>query len=150
MPTNVAYPLINGHRYSWASIELGVAGDLTRGFKSINYSDGLEPGKVPGTDPSAIGRTRGKHTAEGSVEMYRTEAQNLIEKIGDGFYEVAWDITVCYREPGLPIITDSIRGVRLKKTNADNSDGSDASSLKFDPDIILPILWNGIAGVIAR
>ena len=47
MAIPISYPLINGHRYSWASVELTFAnGPVIRGVKSIDYGDELTPGKA--------------------------------------------------------------------------------------------------------
>ena len=144
----IQYPLINGHRYSFASIEAKANGLKIIGFKSINYDDGLKPTALGGTTPVKIGRTRGAYEAKGDCEMYRLEANALMASLGPGFYEVAWTFTVQYSEnDDQPVTTDTILGVRLESTASSNSDGPDASTLKFGLNIIKPILWNGVSGV---
>lgn len=144
----VEYPLINGHRYSFSSIELKINGTKYIGVKSINYDDGLKPAQLGGTTPLMIGRTRGKYEAKGDVEFYRIEAQAILDELDDGFYEVPFDIVVQYSEDDdQPVTTDNLVGVRLESTAASNSDGPDASTLKFGLNIIVPIKWGGKSGV---
>lgn len=141
----VIYPLINGHRYSFASIEAVFNGIPLLGFKSINYEAGLEPGELYGTDPNMIGRTRGKKSTSCDFEMYRIEAQLFMGTLGAGgigFGETAFNIIVVWAEPvaavGLipaPVITDTIIGCRVKKVSSGNAEGTDGSTLKFECSI---------------
>src|SRR5258707_785556 len=84
MPIPISYPLINGHRYSWNSVELGLgpAGIIMRGVSSIDYGDQLTPGNLRGTGPNVVGRTRGEYDADAEIEMYRLEWENLKGQLG--------------------------------------------------------------------
>lgn len=138
MPYQIEYPLINGHRFSWASIEaqFGDAG-LIIGLKSINYSPKLDPGKVYGTAPQKIGRTRGKADETADCEMLRLEFENLKETLGNqgiGYGETAFDIVVQFHEDGGPTLTDTIIGCRITAVDLSNADGTDASMAKLTLD----------------
>ena len=139
----VSYPEINGHRFSFASIELFMAGSPLPivGFKSINYSEELEPGDVYGTAPQKLGRTRGKQNASCDFEMYRLEWENLKATLGAGgigYGEQAFNIVVTWSElPSSPIvITDVILGARITKAEFSNSEGTDASTVKLTCNVM--------------
>lgn len=146
MPFAISYPFINGHRYSWASIEVRILDRIFFGFSSINYSGTLEPADVYGTGSKKIGRTRGRETFDGSMEMYRLEFENLKIALAalnnsQGFGEVPFDIIVAYAETGV-VVTDTIIGARIVTPGSDNSEGTDASVISCDLSI-MDILWNG-------
>lgn len=141
-PISIDYPLINGTRFEYASIEIKAAGKRYVGVKSIDYSQDLEPGQVYGTHAQKIGRTRGELKPDGSMEMYKEEATNLIVGLGPGYMEVVFDIVVNYSE-GLNIVTDTIKGCRIKKVSDSHSQGTDAITTKLDLDV-MSILFNGI------
>src|SRR4051812_7999365 len=94
-PQLITYPSINGNRYSGNSIEAVFNNLLLTGFKSISYSEGLEPSDVFGAAADKIGRTRGQAKPEGSFVIFKEEYQNLIQTLGlsgVGYKEVAFDI----------------------------------------------------------
>jgi len=137
----LSYPLINGHRFSFASIEAVFNGIPFVGFKSINYSQELEPGDVFGSRPQKIGRTRGKANASCDFEMYRLEWENLKTTLGIGgvgYGETPFNITVTYAEQsfGGPVITDLIEGVRVTKVEFSNQEGTDPSTVKITCNVM--------------
>lgn len=154
-------PLVNGHRYSYASIEIAIPiiGKRYVGAKSINYIDSLEPANVYGTSSLKIGRTRGKADSTGSLELYASEAddfQLLLVTAGlaqgiygpaPGFMEIYFDIFVAYVEQGVqsPIV-DTVQAVRITKADKSRSEGTDALTVKYDLNIGT-ILHNGIRAV---
>lgn len=139
----IQYPDINGKRYSFASIEAKINGAKYLGFKSINYSDGIEPGIVKGTSPQPLGRTRGEYSASGDCEVYLEEAQAVIDALGEGWGEKPIQIVVQFAEDGKAVQTHQLNGVLLTKAEHSNAVGTDASSVKFTMSIISPILRNG-------
>ncbi|HWL89420.1 MAG TPA: hypothetical protein VNO21_26630 [Polyangiaceae bacterium] len=142
----VRYPLINGVRYDFSSIETNIAGLSTLGVAELTYSDNLEPGELFGTHAQRLGRTRGQYKAEGSITLYRAEGDDLIVRLGNGFLEVVFDIYAFYAEADQPLVTDSLIGCRIKKPDVSNSAGSDPLKIKFDLDLMY-ILHNGIAPI---
>jgi len=142
----LAYPLINGVRYDFSSIEVKVSGRSFLGIKEIAYSDSLEPGEVYGAHAQVLGRTRGQYKAEGSMTLFRAEADEWLQALGEGFLEAVFDIQVFYAEAGMPLVTDTLVGCRIKKPDISLSAGSDALQVKFDLHMLY-ILHNGIAPI---
>jgi hypothetical protein len=126
------YPLINGKRYSFASIELNFNGLIFLGFKEISYSDDLEPGEIRGTHPQMLARTIGDYKAEASASMYMEEYNTLIASMGDGFMEQPFDVNATYADDGQPTVTDRVVGCRIKKNEYSHSQGTDGLIVKVD------------------
>lgn len=150
----IAYPLINGHRFSFSSVEMTFGINKFIGVKSLNYKAMLEPAEVRGSRAQALGRTRGKYSCEGSVELYMQEWDELTTVLsaqGVGIYEATFDIKVAYAElPASPIVMDVLAGVRLKGGERALADGSDeAITVKADLSILY-IIENGKLPMQAR
>ena len=135
------YPLVNGTRQEWSSIEAKIAGDVFLGIREIAYNDKLEPTKVYGIHAEPLGRTRGVYLAEGSITLLLDEADTLIQKLGDGFKEKVFDITVAYTEGG-KTIQDEIVGCRIKGVDQSVTQSADGLVRKFDLDV-MKVRWNG-------
>lgn len=134
------YPMINGHRYDFSSIEVKTkkaGGIVTRtlGVKDIDYSDSLEPGKVRGNHAQKVGRTRGEYDAEGSLTLYKQEFDELLDLFGTGFMEQYFDIPVTYAESGSPTRTDVLSACRIKKIGNTHSEGGEALTIKLELDV---------------
>jgi hypothetical protein len=135
----VPVPNILGHYFSFASIEARIKGQPFVGFTAINYSNGLEPGDVYGTRPQLLGTTRGKQKAEGSLEMYLQDWENLKALLGAGgvgYGEERFSIVVQYGEIGMPVKTDVLEGVRITKVEYSNADGTDAAKVTLTLNIM--------------
>lgn len=161
MPTTIE-PLINGHRYSFASIELKANGAIFLGVVSISYGSSLKPGIVRGSDGEKVGRTPGEADHRCSIEMLLSEYHALIDSLGPGFGLIPFDVQVMYAETelyddkgGAPegVTTHVIRGVRITDVDLSGEDGIDASTAKLalDPVTIaygdedLTIEWRPVA-----
>lgn len=142
----IQYPLINGTRHEWSSVELKIKNQVFVGVKAFDYSDKLEPTKVYGTHAQPIGRTRGVYSAEGSIELWLAEYNELMKLLGPGFKEVSFDTVASYSESAFDTITDEILGCRIKGLAASQAQGADALSRKLDLDIML-IRWNGLESI---
>lgn len=142
MPGNTpAIPLVNGHRYSFASIELRANNKTFIGIKSINYKDKLDKGNIWGTSSKKIGRTRGKQDPDASFEMLKAEGQDLIDNLtgnnaDQGYGEISFNITVAYREQGSSVITDTIEGAMIIEADDSHSEGTDAVYTKFSLNVM--------------
>ena len=136
------YPLINGYRHSFASIELNVNGRRIVGFAALNYSDSVERGKVRGNHPVALGMTRGDYDAEASLTLYNEEWDELATALGDGLYDAVFDITATFADDNAPTVTDKIIGCRFKKIGKSNSQGTDGTTVEKDLDLD-HIEWSG-------
>lgn len=142
MPATV--PLVNGARHSHVSVELNINGIVRPiGVKSIDYERKRTRGKLYGTHPDPIGKTRGKNEYSGSIELYLEEFQTLQLALGPGYGDTPMLILCTYGELGVSIITDELIGCTLDLTNASSSEGTDGTVRKIELDP-LKILFNGI------
>lgn len=136
------YPMINGHRFSFASVEIFLPGNPVPfvGVKSINYNASLDPGKGYGTSSRKLFRTAGKGDSDGDIEMYRLEWENLKAALGIGgvgYGRTSWTGIIQYSEDFSPVVTDSIIGTRITKAEYSNSEGTDPTTVKLTLDIML-------------
>ena len=146
----ITSPIINGHRYSWASIEIVVNGFVYVGITRISYGSSMEPGSIYGSDSVRIGRTPGQSKHRCSFDMYRREWTAFLKTIGQSFGRKAFDIRVQYAEgkgnPTLSAIgavetnrfeedplqsyegvtTDAINGCRIIDYETGGQDGPEA------------------------
>lgn len=135
-------PEINGHRYSWASVEVEIAGVVVAALTAINYGSKMQPGKIYGSDGRRAGRTPGEadHTCEFTI--LRREWNVLLERLGPGFGRVAFDVRVQYAETERQRENDVIEGVttdylvscRVSSVDHDNEEGTDATSVRVACD----------------
>lgn len=143
MTLPIQYPLINGVRHDFSSLELKFAtfGNLVIvGIKSVNYKSSLKPTKVYGTHPQPIGRTRGVYDASGDIEMYLAEAnvlESAIAATGQGLMEAVFDATVTRFENQFDSIIDEIIGCRITDRDSSNSQGGDAATIKYTLDVMV-------------
>lgn len=137
------YPLINGVRHEWSSIEIKLRGDVYIGVKEIKYSDTLKGSKLFGTHPRALGRTRGQYESEASIVMYLAEAAQFRAALGPGYKEVPFDIVVSYTEDGFDTIVDEVIGCRITKDEGGGTQGPDGLTTPWDLDP-MNIIWNGL------
>ncbi len=143
---SIPYPMINGRRYSWASVAVAVGTTDIIGFKSINYNDKLDPTKIHGTGQSIIGHTAGMYDADADCEIYTAEADLLIAALGDGWGNVVLPIQVQYFDDEMPTVTDLL-SVRLTGRTKGGSESSDALTTKFTLFVVDTILSNGVGMV---
>lgn len=126
------YPLVNGHRYSYASIEATLGSKKYVGFKEISYDSSNEPGVFRGTASQDLGTTRGKYGAKGSVTLGKEEFQELAKALGAGFMQKRFPIQVVYADEGAPTITDNLEACRITAVGNAHAEGSDALYVKLD------------------
>lgn len=141
--TPIQYPLINGVRHSFSSIEFRLAGQIFVGFKSINYARKRSRTMVYGNHPDPLGKTRGKNEYSGDVELYLAEWNAFQAQLGAGYGDVPFVVICTYTENGFDTIADEIRGCTMDSTEAAGSDSTDPLTRKFDL-APLKILFNGI------
>ena len=137
------YPLINGVRHDYSSVEIMIKGARVFGVKDISYSSKLDPGKVTGTHAAILGRTRGQLTEEGSFTLYEAEWSDLLGALGNAFMEKGFHITVNYREDGQPMVTDRLIGCRLTSVEHSPASGSEPLTVKLSVHV-MKITRNGL------
>ncbi len=124
---------VNGHEYSFTSIKSSLGSFKPKSLKSISYKVTLEPGGVEADSALLVGATKGKASAEASLEFATRRAyQEWIDSIGNGFLEKYFTLTCVYSETNIsPIITDRVINCRMKGPAIDAS-GTDAVGVKVD------------------
>lgn len=146
------YPLTNGVRHSWASVEIKLSDDIILGITEINYKDNLDPSVVRGAGPRPIAFTTGNYEADGDFTILLEEFNTLLQKLGDGWKTQQFDIIVTYDESksGLSTIVDTLKGCRITSTEGSNSSSNSDPSLRKLPFKCLDILWNGVSSLPAQ
>lgn len=140
----LSYPLVNGNRFDFTSIEILIEGIPFRGVKSINYEDGTDGAKQYGTSARPLGRTRGKYDPSGSLEIFKEEANAIRLLLGNGWGEVSLTIVVAYAELAVSVPTvDKLFGCRVRKAADAHSQGAEGLTEKWDLDI-MDITRNGV------
>ena len=144
----IQYPLINGERLSYSAVEARFDGSKIIGFKSLNYDDSLEVGKVYGTASQKLGRTGGRQDSTGKFDMLMEEWQRLITKLAakhprGAFGKVPFDI-ICQFQAADQLITHSLIGCRITKPGIALSEGTDALMVGNDIDVMIIDYGNGI------
>jgi hypothetical protein len=133
------YPDINGVRQDYSCVTAIVGVKPFRGVKSVNYSDGAEPGDVYGTGAQRVGRTRGQYKPEGSIEFYEQEWRDFLAALPPaiGYLEIVFPIFVAYQSTMVsPLNYDALYGCRIKKVESSRQEGSEALTVKLDLDIM--------------
>ena len=145
MATPIQYPLINGARHSFASIELKLGANIFIGFKSINYSRKRTRSLVRGNSPDPMGKTIGDNEYTADCELYIAEWNLLQSQIasGNGYGDVFFQVLVTYSANGFDTIQDTLNGCTIDSTDASNGQGPDPLVRKFDLNP-LKILFNGV------
>lgn len=141
------YPLVNGNRYSWASVEIAVNNLRLKGVKELSFKNGLEPGEMRGTGPQKLGRTRGDLKPEAAITLYMQEFYALQAALGEGYMEVEFGIVASFSDRNQPIVTVEIIGCRIKSEDHSFSQGTDALTVKCDLDVMM-VITNGVKPII--
>lgn len=139
--TDIGYPLINGERHDFTSIELKIAGQIFVGFKSINYKRTRTRTKLWGNSPDPIGKTRGTNDYTCDFELYFAEWKLLKEILkkaakakpgiisgtspGSGYGDVFFQIIVTYGSSQFDTQTDTINGNTADEVEGSQSQGAD-------------------------
>jgi hypothetical protein len=139
----IPYPMANGTRASFVSLEAKFAGQIFVGFAKLTYKRTRDIEVVYGTNKDPIGQTDGTNAYEASCEMLLAEFNALQAKLGPGYGDVFFKIDATYSQTGLDLIHDELLGCRLLSTDSDASQGTAALKRTFDLKP-LKILFNGI------
>lgn len=140
MPSAISYPLTNGTRHSWASVEAKVAGQIFY-VTAVNYSRKRNRTIVRANHPDPIAKTKGSNDYSADIEMLLSEynalqaaliAQASQAGLNGGYGDVFFSVVVQYSENGLDTVTDTILGCTMDSTDASNAEGTDPSKRKFD------------------
>lgn len=127
--------LINGNYPDWSSVAIKARGRLIHGVQAITYKNAVQPGTAEGAGSQSIGRTRGKHTADGDMTMLLPHFYELIDVLapkgsGKGYMDETFLIQVQIQENPFPIRTDELPGVRIIEDPFDGKHGGEALLVK--------------------
>lgn len=139
----IPYPLINGVRHSFSSIELKLNGQLFVGFKSINYGRTRSRALVRGNSPDPLGKTQGDNEYKADVELYLAEWNEFQKSLGKGYGDIFFDVLVTYSATGTDTIQDVIKGCTVDGLEVSQGQGPDPLARKFEMSP-LKILFNGL------
>jgi hypothetical protein len=145
-------PLINGRRFSFASIEITLTGptgpEVFADIDEISYSEDLEFEFRRGTSKIPLGSTSGVWTPqEGSMSMGKSTASQFLAQLGPGWLGINLLILIAFQDEGEPLCTDALT-VRLKGPEDTHATGPEALKqvIKFMP--VIPIVRNGVPSVL--
>ncbi len=135
------YPLVNGTKFSWASVEIDLNGTIFTGCTELAYKQTREIGDVYGTGAENLARTLGQLNAEGSLTMYRRDFQDFINLLTNngqtGYLDTEFDVTVSYSSPnGDGILTDRCISCVILEPDISGSQGTDPLSVTCSLDIL--------------
>lgn len=144
-----AFPLINGNRYDFSSVEVLVEGVPYRGIKAIDYEESLDGQKQWGTSARPLGRTRGKYDAKASLEIFVEDAvvlrQVLAGASGGGWGEAIFTVVIAYAELAVsPPNVVKLFGCRVMKPAASHAQGNEGLTERWELDV-MDITRNGIS-----
>lgn len=137
-------PVINGHRYGWASVELAQDGVDQPEFTEVSYTVTQEVGDVRGKGTRVRGTTQGESGVDGSVTMTLGQAAIFERSLGKGFMKKKFPLTVSYSEDGEgDMITDELIGCQITSREVNPSQGTDPVTVTYELHI-LRIKLNGL------
>jgi hypothetical protein len=148
-------PLINGRRYSFASLEIAatIAGkgvEIFADVDDISYSEELEIAFRRGTSGTPLGWTQGNYNpGEATMQMGKSTFQRgIVEGIGAGWLGVNLTVAVKYSDHGEPLTVDTLIARIIGAEDA-HSYGPDAlvTMVTLQP---FTILRNGIVPTLNR
>lgn len=137
----VPTPLINGNRYSFASIELVIQGLPYPGCKSISFTPNRTSNFVYGTGVEPIGRTAGTFDGKGSMDIYLSDWNDMCASLVSStspnaptpnVFDLDFSINVMFQEFGAEGVSDVVlEGCRISSPDFQNQQGNDASTVKI-------------------
>lgn len=158
----LGYPLINGFRPSWASVEIkfnltGSGAAPNYAIQSVDYKATRERKATYGTNVNPLGKTRGKITYTAKVKMLLAEWNNLIAQLGQldptgnqGYGDVFFSLHISWTDPQPNILTgignlveDILIGCTLDSAEQSSSEGPDDIVVESELTPLL-ILRNGL------
>ena len=128
----IAYPMINGAAFSYASIELNCDGQLFTAFESIDYGRKRTRDEIRGNHPDPLSKTIGenKYTASASIEV--AEWYMFLNQLGPGYGDYFFTITVTGNSPILGVFQDVIKGCTIDEVTAQLKRGASGLYKKID------------------
>lgn len=150
MTTPIQYPLINGLRHSFNSIEINIGGLILYGT-AINYKRTRSRTMVQVNHPDPIGKTRGSNAYTADIELLLAEYNMLQQQLialaaqqqGTGYGDVPFSVLATHTENGLDTIQDALIGCTMDTTEGSHQVSNDPTKRKFELNP-LKIYFNGV------
>ncbi len=147
-------PLINGHRYSYASIEIAAQigatnTELFTDVSGISYNESLDVSFMQGTSRQPIGWTAGNYKpGDAALEMGKSTFTQMVLQTGPGWLGINLLLLVSYADIGEIVTVDTIIA-RIVGAEDAHDYGPDAlkTTVKLLP---FTILRNGIPSMLNR
>jgi hypothetical protein len=136
-PASIPYPLLNGVRHDWSSIECRFGQPVNQVFlaiKALNYKRTRTRGEVRGNHPDPLAKTRGTNAYTADIELPLSEAQllmALLNNSANGYGDVFFQLVVSYTENAFTTITDTLIGCTLDEYDASQAQGPEPLMRKF-------------------
>lgn len=136
----MAEAVINGRKYSWASIEAKVDGLVYKGISEISYKQSLKPAKVGGQGVYPLDRTVGDYEAEGNFTMTIADIEALraalAAKAPNNSYGLTeFDILIQF-DDGVKVHTHKLVRCRMAVEDDGHKRSSDPITEKVDVDVM--------------
>ena len=128
----IAYPLTTGSAFSYASIELNMAGQTFTAFEDINYGRKRTREFVRGAHPDPLSKTVGENEYNCSVTLEVLEWFFWLEQLGSGYGDAFFDISVIYNSPQLGVVQDDVIGCTIDEVTAALKRGPSPLHKKID------------------
>lgn len=146
----VQFPLVNGVRHSWTSVECKLAGGVVAGITEFNYSPKLEAATVRGAGPLPIGTTTGLASYTADFTILLEEFNQFVTTLGPAWMTAFFDFEISYSDEGyaaagLSTITDSVRRCRITEVGAAASNGSGDATVRKVTLLPLEMYLNGVS-----
>jgi len=125
------YPLIDGHKHDFSSVEVQVSTDegapeIITAVSELTYNQALAPGVVRGTKSQPLAFTQGKlEPGEGTLTLPLEDAQELRVALGNGYMTKQFKIVANYSATGSETITDELIGCRITDEETTGSGDSE-------------------------
>jgi hypothetical protein len=141
----IPYPMVDGVRASFVSIEAKFAGQVIPGITKIDYERTRSRTKLYGTNRDPIAKTAGTNEYKATAEMYLAEFVQFISNVlgGAGYGDKFFSVDVTYSVTGMDLVHDQIIGCTLDSTKASNAQGTEGSKREVDLDPV-KILFAGL------
>jgi hypothetical protein len=141
-------PEINGVAYDHSSCRIRLGGVIEKRIDKIDWGHGMEGMKKQhGTSVQPISRTRGKYKVdEVKFTMQLAAWHEFRGRLGDGFLEKVFDITVEKSEDGIGFSKDTIKGCKIQHVPKASSEGGDHDVVEVTCDAMY-VLEAGIAPI---
>ena len=141
---SLQYPMVQGVRMDPSSVELRLGSPIFMMvlFVSISWKRSRSRTKVVLNHPDPVGKTRGKNEYEASMELAIEEYNAILARLGAGYGDKSFPISLNISERGF----NSIR-VDIMNCTLDEDDGDASGTNNLTRKVVLnptKILVNGV------